>query len=508
MFNRFLVGMKDLTEACGIFGVYDFDHESIYPYVYWGLLSQNHRGHQSHGMLTYDGLFHAHKALGLVPRMKNKKMRKWSRRLPGHIGIGNVRYATSGRMDSASLGQDIQPTIAESGKVSIAISYNGNIVNVSQLKAEVSRVLHLESTSDAELLCKKLCLEFENCGDLSEAVKRCMLGVEGAYSTIGITNTGEFFAFRDPAGIKPLCFGFSKDKEAVAFASESVGLDINDLHYFLSYVAPGELIRVTDERIQRVTLVENRRKALCSFEFAYFARPDSILNGANRYVYEIRRDFGRHLGHVCQANQSGSELEVVIPVPESANDAAYGFHMVTELPLEHALRRHRYVTDRAFISTQKERGGILNKKINVLENVISGKKIALIDDSIVRGDTAKNIIQKMRAAGAETILLYLTFPKIISPCFYGIDMATFSELIGTTHSPTEVASIIGADSVIYPSLDEFIKAIGLHKSELCLACLTGTYPTPLAQELADEQRMRFEQGTRETGRIYEQPIHR
>jgi amidophosphoribosyltransferase len=440
--------------------------------------------------------------------MKNKKMRKWRRRLPGNIGIGNVRYATSGLMDSTSLRQDIQPTIAETGKISLAISYNGNIVNVSQLQAEVSKVLHLESTSDTELLCKKLCLEFQNCGDLPEAVKRCMLDVEGAYSTVGITSTGELFAFRDPAGIKPLSFGFSKDKKMVAFASESVGLDINDLHYCLSSVAPGELIRIVDDRIQRVMLVENRRKALCSFEFAYFARPDSILNGTHLYVYEIRRNFGKHLGRICQESQTMNGPEVVIPIPESANDAAYGFHEITGLPLEQALRRHRYVTDRAFITTYKERGGILNKKINVLLNVISGKKIALLDDSLVRGDTAKNVIRKMRAAGAKTISLYLTFPKIISPCFYGIDMATFSELIGATRSSAEIASIIGADNVIYPALDEFIKAIGLHKSALCLACLTGDYPTSLAQQLADEQRMQFEEGTREAGRIYERSIHR
>jgi amidophosphoribosyltransferase len=411
-------------------------------------------------------------------------------------------------MDSASLRQDIQPTVAEAGKVSIAISYNGNIVNVSKLKAEVSRVLHLESTSDTELLCKKLCLELEDCDDLAEAVKRCMLDVEGAYSTTGITSTGEFFAFRDPTGIKPLCFGFSEDKKRVAVASESVGLDINDLHYNFSSVAPGELVRVIDEHIQRTMLVEDERQALCSFEFAYFARPDSILNGTNQHVYEIRRDFGRNLGRVCQENQTVNTLDVVVPVPDSANDAAYGFHEITGLPLEQALRRHRYVTDRAFITSHKERGGILNKKLNVLRNAVSGKKIALIDDSVVRGDTATGVIQKMRAAGAEIIFLYLTFPKILSPCFYGIDMATFSELIGVAHSSTEIASIIGADRVIYPTLEEFIKAIGLQKSELCLACLTGTYPTPLAQELADEQRLRYEQGTREVGRVYEQTIHR
>ena len=495
--------MTDLKEACGVFGVYDFKGDFVFPYIYWGLVSQNHRGHQSHGLLTYDGDFHAHKALGLLPRMRSRKMKKWMARLPGRLGIGNVRYTTSGNMDRASLYKDIQPMVVEAGKIKIAISYNGNIVNVAQLREEVEKSLRIEGTSDTELLCKKLCLELEKSGDLSKAVKKCIEDVEGAYSTIGITGDGELFAFRDSLGIKPLCMGFSEDKEIVAVSSESVGLDINGLDYFEDTVKPGELVRITADGIRREQLIEQGREALCSFEFAYFARPDSMLNGTERYVYEIRRDFGRNLGKICAQSSGVDKLEVVIPVPETANDAGYGFHEETGLPLDLALRRHRYVTDRAFITMPRERSNILGKKINVLGSRVSGKRIALIDDSIVRGDTTKSVIQKMRASGAKEIHIYITFPKIISPCFYGIDMATFSELIGAKREPSEIAAIIGADSVTYQRLEDFVKTIGLGENALCLACLTGKYPTPMAQKIADEKRVEFEKGTIESKRIYE-----
>ena len=200
--------MTGLKEACGVFGVYDLKHGPVFSYIYWGLIAQNHRGHQSHGLLTYDGDFHDHKGLGLVPRMRSTSMSRWLTRLPGHVGIGNIRYTTSGRVDVNSLYKDTQPVIAEAGKVKIAISYNGNIVNVEELRGEIANNLDLEATSDAELLSKKLCLSLDENGDLSKAVERCMRDVEGAYSVVGVTEGGELFAFRDCLGIKPLCVGF------------------------------------------------------------------------------------------------------------------------------------------------------------------------------------------------------------------------------------------------------------------------------------------------------------
>ena len=486
-----------------MFGVYDFNHGQVYPYVYWGLLAQNHRGHQSHGLLTYDGEFHVLKALGLVPRTRSRKMRKRLSVLPGYTAIGNVRYSTSGRQDRFSLFKDTQPVQAEKGKTKVAISYNGNLVNVAQLREEVAKHMVLEATSDTELLCKKLCIDLDEAGDLAVAVEKTMRTVEGAYSVMGITGDGHLFAFRDVLGIKPLCMGYSEDKSIVAFSSESVGLDINGFNNYREVINPGELVTVTSEGVERKRLINLDRQALCCFEFAYFSRPDTILNGTDKYVYEIRQNFGRNLGKMYSQAGSIDRLDEVMPVPETAIDAAYGFHEITGLPLEQALRRHRYVTNRAFITVSRERGDILDKKINVLANKVVDRRIALVDDSIVRGDTTKSVIQRMRVAGAKEIHLYLTFPKIIGPCLYGIDMATYGELIGAKHSPSEIASIIGADSVNYQQLGDFIRAIGLKENDLCTACLTGRYPTPLAQKLVDEKRAKFEKGLDEKGRIYE-----
>ena len=503
-FFYYLVIMTDVKEACGVFGAYDFKHYHAFSYIYWGLISQNHRGHQSHGLLTFDGQFHNHKALGLVPRMRGRKMKKWLSRLPGFAGIGNVRYMTSGHMDRASIYADIQPTVADMGKTGIAISFNGNLVNVTQLRDDLQNRVRLEATSDTELLCKKLCLELEEGKNLSQAVETLMQSVEGAYSITGITKYGELFAFRDPLGIKPLCIGYSENKEVVAISSESVGLDISDLNHFFDSIKPGELIRINDNGVKREQLIQKDRRALCSFEFTYFARPDSILDGVKKYVYEVRNDFGRNLGKICKQNGDTSKIDVVMPVPETAIDAGYGFHEETGIPLDLAIRRHRYVTDRAFITMPGERNRILDKKINILGDKVSERRIALIDDSIVRGDTTKSVIQRMRDAGAKSIHLYITFPKIISPCFYGIDMATFVELIGTNHTPEEISAIIGADTVTYQSLEDLIHTIGLNRNELCTACLTGIYPTPIAQKIADDKKTQVEQGVKEDTRIYEQ----
>ena len=495
--------MSELREACGVYGIYDFDHNPVLQSIYWGLVSQNHRGHQSHGLLTHDSGFHLHKALGLVPRIKSSKMRRWLKKFPGHVGIGNVRYTTSGRLDDGALYQNIQPNVAEVGNTKIAISFNGNIVNVAQLREEIEKKFSSKSASDADLLCKKICLGLEESGNLSQAVEQCMSDVDGAYSITGLTGDGELLAFRDPLGIKPLCMGFSEDKKIVAISSESVGLDINALNYFPETIKPGELIRISESGVKREQIIKQKRAAMCSFEFAYFSRPDSTLNGTTKYVCEIRRNFGRNLGKTYAEKGDENKLEAVIPIPDSANDAGYGFHEETGLPLESALRRHRYVTDRAFITVPWERNGILGKKINIMRNTVSGKKIALIDDSIVRGDTTQNVLRRMRIAGAKELHLYITFPKIISPCFYGIDMSTFKELIGTGREPSEVAEKIGADSVTYQSIDDLVKAIGLDENKLCLGCVTGKYPTPLAQKLADEKRAAYENGVVEDKRVYE-----
>jgi amidophosphoribosyltransferase len=411
-----------------------------------------------------------------------------------------VRYATSGRDSRCWLLKDAQPFIACDANVKIGLAYNGNLVNITQLRGELrSEFGNLSASSDIELISKKLLHGLKKGSGLAPPVLACMQEIEGSFSVAGLNQDGDLFAFRDPLGIKPLCYGCSEDSKIFAVSSESIGLHINNFRCE-SEVKPGELLTLSKDGFKREQLVKCERRAFCSFEFAYFARPDSILNGSDKPVYKIREAFGRNLGK--EDPDITKNVDVVVSIPETGDDAAYGLHEQMGIPWERALRKHRHVTDRAFITTPKEREMIITKKLNVSDEV-KGKRVAAVEDSIVRGDTSRRISKKIREAGAKEVHMYVTFPRIISPCFYGIDMATFSELIGTKYDVTEIAKIIGADSVHYQSLENFIEATGLRKDELCVGCLTGQYPTPLAQKLADEMRDRFKKGEREIGRIYE-----
>lgn len=493
--------MEQLKIACGVFGALSLKRQPVFPYIYWGLRAQNHRGHQSHGFLTYlDGEFYVYRSLDLVPKIRASAIHEWFGRLPGHIGVGNVRYTTSGRTDEKSLLAGTQPVVASKNGFKLAISFNGNVVNTFQLKREICKDFPgFTYECDAELICHKLVIELAKRKSLEEAVEVCMKEIDGAFSVAGITKEGRFFAFKDPHGIRPLCAGYSPDKDVYAFSSESVGLDINGfLREF--ELEPGELVTVSEKGFERRNVVKGSR-AFCAFEFAYFARPDSIFN--DKHVYEIREEFGRNL--VREYPDIVKDADIVISMPETGDDAAFGVHEESGLRWERATRRHRYVTERAFILLEKERYTTIDKKINILASKVKDKKVIVVDDSIVRGDTTKVTIEKLRKMGAKKVYIFVTFPRIIGPCFYGIDMATYSQLIGAKHTPDEIAKVLGADAVCYQSIEGFVRATGFGKDELCLGCLTGTYPTPLAQKIADEMKKRFLEGLEETGRLYEIP---
>ena len=484
--------------ACGVFAAINLEKKPVFPLLYWGIRAQNHRGHQSHGFITYDGEFHSHKALNLVPKIEKGKVNEWLARLPGYVGLANVRYTTSGRTDHQSLQKGTQPVMAEKDGLKLAVSFNGNVVNTRQLLNEIREVFPgFYYESDAELICRKLLIELLDEKELAAAVRNCMEEIEGAFSVSGITNKGEFFAFKDPYGIRPLCAGNDEEGKIYAFSSETVGFDINGLKLNFE-LEPGELVLASEEGFKREKLVENGR-AFCAFEFAYFARPDSKFNG--KFVYEIREEFGRNL---ARENQDlVKDADIIISMPETGNDAAYGLHEETGLRWERATRRHRFVTERAFILLPHERYKTIDKKINILADKVRGKRVIIIDDSIVRGDTTRVVVEKLRRIGAKKVYVFITFPRIIGPCFYGIDMATYGELIGSKHTPEEIAKIVGADAVRYQSIESFVKATGLKREELCLGCITRKYPTQLAQKLADEMYERFLKGHKETGRIYE-----
>ncbi|MCZ2856401.1 MAG: amidophosphoribosyltransferase [Candidatus Bathyarchaeota archaeon] len=488
-----------LKEECGVFGAQQFNGSSVFPYIYWGLRAQNHRGHQSHGMITYDGDFHTYKALDLVPKIKKADFQNWLRKLPGFAAIGNIRYTTSGGTDEQSLINGTQPFLVETEKAKLAVSFNGNLVNHFKLRNQFEESApQFCYECDVELIGRKLVMELAKKGDLASSVKSCMNEIEGAFSVIGLTRNGELFGFKDPYGIKPLCCGNSPDDTIRAVSSETVGLNISGFEYDFE-LEPGEFISATKDGFVREQLVPCKRRALCAFEFAYFARPDSRLG--NKFVYEVREEFGRNLAK--EYGEFIKDADVIISLPETGDDVALGLHEATGLRWERAVRRHRYVTERAFILLPEERYATIDRKLNILGSKISGKKVAVTEDSIVRGDTTTVVIEKLRRMGAKKVYMFITFPRIIGPCFYGIDMATYGELIGSRHRPEEIAEIIGADAVNYQSIGAFVKSTGLRKDELCLGCITGKYPTPLAQKMADEMREKFENGYKETGRIYE-----
>jgi len=491
---------EQLKIACGVFGAINLEKQPIFPYIYWGMRAQNHRGHQSHGFLTYhNGQFYVHRGLDLIPKIKTNAIQEWFGRLPGYVGIANVRYTTSGKTDEKSLVKGTQPVTASKNGLKLAVSFNGNVVNTFQLRKEIGKeCLGFSYECDADLICHKLLLELSNEKDLTSAVKTCMKEIEGAFSVSALTENGEFFAFRDPHAIRPLCAGHSEDRKIFAFSSETVGLDINGFERDFE-VEPGTMVTVSKDGFQREKLVDDGHKAFCGFEFAYFARPDSRFD--DRYVYEVREEFGRNL--VRENPDITKNADIVLSVPETGDDAALGAHEESGLRWERASRRHRYVTERAFILLNKERHATIDRKINILGSRVNGKRVIVTEDSIVRGDTTKVAIEKLRRMGAKKVYMFVTFPRIVGPCFYGIDMATYGQLIGSKHDSEEIGQIIGADAVCYQSIENFVKATGFRQNQLCLACVTGKYPTPLAQKIADKMRKRFLEGYEETGRLYE-----
>jgi amidophosphoribosyltransferase len=311
---------------------------------------------------------------------------------------------------------------------------------------------------------------------LEKAIADCMNEVEGSYSAVFLTGEGELVAFRDPLGFRPLVWGEGED--AKMFASESVALDINNVENF-SDVKPGEVIIVKDGNLEKNQACSAKEKAHCMFEYVYFSRPDSIIEG--KTVYDVRMNLGRNLARTYH-----SEADVVIPVPDTSRPAAEGVGRELGIPVCEGLIKNRYVWRTFIMPEQKARDDAIKLKMNPIKSVMKDKHVILVDDSIVRGTTSRKIIELVKKSGAKKVELWITCPPIISPCFYGIDIATHRELIAANYSVEEIAKKINADSLCYQTIEGLVDAIGLKKEELCVACLTGRYPTPLAQSLADK----------------------
>jgi amidophosphoribosyltransferase len=473
--------MKALRESCGVVGAVKKSGDVV-ENIWLSLLALQHRGQEAAGIYTHDGdKFYHEKKLGLVPGLENFA------NLRGSIGIGHTRYSTVGKSASEdirngafSIDGFAQPFFVDYQKNGIALCHNGNLVNKIALgKKLLSSGIFLSSESDSEIILKTLVKALMATKDLETAVSECMSQMEGSYSITAVTGEGEVFAFRDPYGFRPLCYG--QNENLTMMASESVALNVNGITS-ISDVKPGQLVlSSSDHDTWRKHLCPCTRKAYCMFEYVYFSRPDSTLNGKD--VYSVRINLGRNL-----ARTYSTDADVIVPVPDTARPAAEGISRETGIYVAEGLIKNRYIGRTFIMPEQKTRSNSVAVKLNPVRSVLKDKKVVLVDDSIVRGTTSEKIVSLVKNAGAKKVELWITCPPITSPCFYGIDIATHKELVAFERSIPEIEKLVKADNLRYQTLEGLLHAIGYGDQELCLGCLTGEYPTPLAQELSDQMK--------------------
>ncbi len=455
---------------CGIIGI--IADEDVVDGLYSGLLALQHRGQDAAGIITYDHMFHLKKGIGLVLRVFTKKNLE---RLKGNIGIGHTRYPTIGPGGT----EDAQPFYVNT-PFGIAMAHNGNVTNYWELKRSLAEesFRHLNSHCDVEVILNVFAdeLSHQNIKEFDEsavfeATRGVFERVRGSYSVVGMIVGKGLLGFRDPYGIRPLIFG--RRGNSYGFASESVAFDL--LGYeTLRDVKPGEVIFVDmDRRVHSKVLIQKRHTP-CIFEWVYFARPDSVIDGIG--VYEARLRLGRELAKECL--KRGIKPDVVVPVPDTARAAALPIAQTLGVELREGLIKNRYIARTFIMPTQRERIASVRQKLNPIKSEISGKRVLLVDDSIVRGTTSREIISLVRKAGAKEVYFAVTCPPLRYPCVYGIDMATRGEFIAKTHSVKEIERLIGADVLVYQTLEGMIKAVkGERPQEFCTACFTNRYPT-------------------------------
>jgi amidophosphoribosyltransferase len=451
-----LAGRDGPRDECGVFGVYAPESD-VARLTYFALYALQHRGQESAGIATSDqGHIMALRDLGLVSQVFDESK---LRALTGEIAIGHVRYSTTG----SSAWENAQP-IYRSDRREVALAHNGNLINAVELHAGMrEHGVEFSSTSDSEIIAALLATH--PAGSIADAVEDIAPRLEGAFSTVVMTRD-EVVAFRDGAGLRPLALGRLGDRYCVA--SESSAFDIIGAE-LLREVEPGEMVSISEGGLERRRVAEAERRAFCVFEHIYFARPDSVLEG--RRVQVSRRRMGEILWREAPVN-----ADVVVAVPDSGNSAAAGFSGASGIPLDEGLIKNRYVA-RTFIQPGQElRKHGLRMKFNPLPEVVGGKRVVVVDDSIVRGNTTRQIVGMLRDAGATEVHLRISAPPIRHPCHYGIDMSTTQEMIAHDRTVDEVAAELGCDSLAYLSLSGLYEAVGASPDRHCDACFTGEYP--------------------------------
>ena len=455
-------------EECGVFGIHG--HPEAANMTYLGLYALQHRGQESAGIASADGeVITFHKQMGLVADIFSEEILA---RLPGHVAIGHVRYSTTG---SSEL-KNAQPLVVDFESGSIAVAHNGNLVNAQEIKRELEVSGSIfQSTMDTEVFVHLIARSRKE--RIEDRIVDALNQVRGAYSLLFMTRD-KLIGVRDPHGIRPLALGRTKGNGTV-ICSESCALDLIEAE-FLREVEPGEMVVADARGMQSYRPFLPAVERFCIFEHVYFARPDSILGG--RSVYEVRKELGRQL-----AREAPATADIVIPVPDSGVPAALGFSEAAGLPFEMGLIRNHYV-GRTFIEPQQTiRHFGVKIKLNAVSDVVGGRRVVVVDDSIVRGTTGRKIIKMIRAAGAKEIHVRISSPPTCYPCFYGIDTPLRRDLIAATHTLEEINTYLTSDSVGYLSMRGLHACVPNGKTTYCDACFSGNYTVPLETVETEEQ---------------------
>ena len=454
--------IEELHEECGVFGIHN--HENAAQDVFLGLYALQHRGQESAGIISSDGeAMFEHKGMGLVAHVFDEGSLT---KLKGSLAIGHNRYSTTGQPRVAN----VQPLLVDCKLGKIALAHNGNIVNARELRREMEAAGSIfNTTADSEVVLHLIARSQED--SLEEMIVDAVQQLSGAFSLLLMTRD-KLIGVRDPHSLRPLCLGRRGD--SVVLASESCALDIVGAEYERD-LEPGELVIIDDRGVRSLQAFESTEQAKCIFEFIYFSRPDSIVFSEN--VDKIRRRLG-----VVLARNHPVEADIVISVPDSSNTSSLGFAQESNLRFEIGLIRNHYV-GRSFIQpSQSMRDGTVRLKFNPVKGVLKGKRVVVVDDSIVRGSTMKKLVVMLRNAGVEEVHLRICSPPIKFPCFYGIDIPSRDELVASSNTVEGITSYLGVDSLEYLTLED-LRSVVSDPENFCYACFSGEYPVPLSSNL-------------------------
>lgn len=472
--------MGSIRDKCGVIGI--AAREAVAPLMYFGLKALQHRGQESAGMTTVDeaGQGRTIKGMGLVDQVfPPEKVAE----LQGHVGIGHCRYSTAGR----SVADNAQPHTVNVALGVVSMAHNGDIVNAPKILEELkAKGYGFITDSDTEVACRLLANKVVHYADNPvKALKELMGEIVGAYS-LTIVVGRDLYAVRDPYGIRPLVVGKLPGNGGYMAASESVALDVLGAE-LIRDVEPGEIVKITADGIESHKTPVPENAAHCFFEYVYFARGDSVIDG--ELAQEVRRRIGMQL-----AREAPVDADAVIPVPDSGRAHAAGYSEASHIPLREGLMKNRYVHRTFIMPGQDNRERNVRLKLNPIKHVIQGKRVIIVDDSIVRSTTMKRIVELVRHVGAREVHVRIAAPPITDPCYLGVDFHHRNQLVASNSTVEEIRKLIGANSLAYVSIEGMVKAINFPRAKLCLGCVTGEYPVPIAGERVRGQQVldRFE----------------